>query len=143
MRKRRGDEGFAMLLVFVMAASIGILLFLEMPRVAFEAQRNREQLLIERGEQYTRAIQVFFRKHKKYPATIEELENLNNVRTLRRRYVDPMTGKNEWRLIHIGPGGQFTDSLVHKPPSLEKEKEKAVNTFTFEAPALGSAAAQG
>jgi len=56
-----------MLLVFVMAAAVAITLYRELPRVAFEAQRNKEELLIERGEQYSRAIQLYVRKWKKYP----------------------------------------------------------------------------
>ncbi len=34
---------------------------------------------------------------------------------MRRRYVDPYTGKAEWRLIHSN-GQALTDSLVQKPP---------------------------
>jgi hypothetical protein len=139
MRRRGGQQGgFAMLLVFVMAAAVAIMLYRELPRVAFEAQRNKEQLLIERGEQYSRAIQLYVRKWKKYPATIDDLESTNQVRFLRKRYIDPMSGKSEWRLIKVGPGGVFLDSLVHKPPSLQKEEAKAVNTFTYEAPTTGS-----
>ena len=103
------QRGFALLLVFVMAAAIAITLYMELPRVAFEAQRNKEQLLIERGEQYQRAIQLYVRKLKKYPVKIEDLEETNQIRFLRKRYIDPMTGKSEWRMIHIGPGGVFTD----------------------------------
>jgi type II secretory pathway pseudopilin PulG len=135
------QRGFALLLVFVLAAAIAITLYTELPRVAFEAQRNKEEMLIERGEQYTRAIQLYVRKVKKYPATIEELENTNQIRFLRKRYNDPMTGKSEWRLVHVGPGGVFTDSLTHKPPAA-KEEEKAVNTFVTEAAPLGSTAQQ-
>ena len=113
-RAKAGPEsGYAMLLVFLMAAMIAIALYNEMPRVAFEAQRAKEQLLIERGEQYKRAIQLFVRKMSRYPATIEELESTNNIRFLRKRYVDPMTGKDKWRLIHIN-GGVLTDSIVQK-----------------------------
>jgi len=137
------ERGFAMLLVFVMAAAIAITLYMEMPRVAFEAQRNKEALLIERGEQYTRAIQLYFRKFKKYPVKIEDLEETNQIRFLRKRYIDPMTGKSEWRMIHVGPGGVFTDSLTHKPPGKDKEEQKAVNTFTYEAPATGSTTLPG
>src|SRR5947199_5380824 len=136
-RREEQQRGFAMLLVFVMAAAVAITLYKELPRVAFEAQRNKEQLLIERGEQYSRAIQLYVRKWKKYPATIEELEQTNQIRFLRKRYIDPMTGKGEWRLVHVGPGGVFLDSLVHKPPSLNKDEQKAANTFTYEAPAIG------
>ena len=137
------ERGFALLLVFVMAAAIAITLYMELPRVAFEAQRNKEALLIERGEQYQRAIQLYVRKFKKYPAKIEDLEETNQIRFLRKRYIDPMTGKSEWRMIHVGPGGVFTDSLTHKPPDKDKQEQKAANTFTYEAPTTGSTIAPG
>src|SRR5690348_8969493 len=109
---KRGESGFALLLIFAMAAAVAVMLYMELPRVAFEAQREREQLLIERGEQYQRAIQLYFRKFKNYPGSLDALENSNNIRFLRRRYADPLTGKDEWRLIHVGPGGVFTDSIT-------------------------------
>jgi type II secretory pathway pseudopilin PulG len=131
------ESGFALLLVFAMAATIALLMYIELPRVAFEAQRNREQLLIERGEQYKRAIQLYFRKLRTYPPSIDALENTNNIRFLRRRYADPLTGKDEWRLIHIGPGGVFTDSLTNKPKGGDKTPQN-LNTFITEGPAIGS-----
>ncbi len=73
-------------------------------------------MLVERGEQYKRAIGLFLRTNKntRWPACIEELENFNNRRFLRRRYLDPITGKDEWRLIHIA-NGVLTDSVTNKP----------------------------
>ena len=40
MRKRR-ESGFALLLVFLMAATIAVTLYLQIPRVAFQAQRQK------------------------------------------------------------------------------------------------------
>src|SRR6202035_1213789 len=87
-------------------------LYMEMPRVAFESQRSREQMLIDRGLQYQRAIQLFYRKYRTYPQNMDDLETTRNIRFLRRRYTDPLTGKSEWRIIHVGPGGVLTDSLI-------------------------------
>src|SRR5258708_32381579 len=112
LMKRRQESGFAMLFVFVMAAAIAIGLYMEIPRVAFESQRQKEQMLIDRGGQYQRAIQLFYRKYRTYPQNLDDLETTRNIRFLRRRYKDPMTGKDEWRLIHVGPGGVLTDSLI-------------------------------
>ncbi len=116
MRPRKQQSGFALLFVMAAAAIIGIMLYMEMPRVAFEAQRAKETDLITRGEQYKRAIKLFFMRFNRYPASISDLENTNNIRFLRRRYKDPMTGKAEWRFIHVA-GGIFTDSLTVKPPA--------------------------
>ncbi len=115
--KKRGESGFALLLVFVMAAAIAITLYMEVPRMAFESQRAKEQMAIDRGLQYKRAIQLFYRKYQLYPQTLDDLETTRNIRFLRRRYLDPLTGK-EWRLLHVGPAGQLTDSLVQPPAPL-------------------------
>jgi hypothetical protein len=48
-RARNSQSGFALLFVYAMAAAIAIMLFMEVPRVAFESQRDKEQLLIDRG----------------------------------------------------------------------------------------------
>lgn len=117
-RRGAGERGFALLVVFLVAAGILIALYMEIPRVAFESQRHLEQTLIDRGEQYSRAVEVFYRKNKRYPAKIEELESFNNMRFLRRRYLDPMTGKDDWRLLHMGPNGQISDSLIPKQTGL-------------------------
>jgi len=136
------QRGFALLLVFVMAAAVAITLYRELPRVAFEAQRNKEQRLIDHGEQYMRAIQLYVRKAKAYPISIEQLEGTSGqIRYLRKRYNDPMTGKSEWRLVHIGPAGQYTDSLVHKPPTA-KQDDKSASTST-EGSTMGGNAGPG
>ncbi|HTW64932.1 MAG TPA: hypothetical protein VME17_09970 [Bryobacteraceae bacterium] len=109
---KRGEEaGFALLLVYVLAAAIAITLYMEVPRIAFESQRDREQRTIDHALQYQRAIQLFYRKYHLYPQTLDDLETTRNIRFLRRRYLDPLTGK-EFRLLHVGPTGQLTDSLV-------------------------------
>ena len=137
-RAKSAESGYAMLLVFLMAALIAIALYNELPRVAFEKQRDKEQLLVERGEQYKRAIQLFVRKMGRYPATIDELESTNNIRFLRRRYIDPMTGKDTWRLIHIN-GGVLTDSIIqkNKPGQNQDQQQANTNTFIGEGPAMG------
>ena len=110
---RHPEAGFALLFVFAMAATVAITLLIQLPSAAFEAQRDHEQLLIDRGEQYSRAIQLYVRKFNRYPADFDGLDNTQNMRFLRHRYQDPLTGKDEWRLIHVGPGGVFTDSVLY------------------------------
>jgi hypothetical protein len=60
---RESQRGFALLLVFAMAAVAAIFLYMQLPRVAFEAQRDREEMLIERGKEYRRAIELYVRKN--------------------------------------------------------------------------------
>lgn len=112
----RQESGFALLLIFLIAAAVAFTMYQELPRAAFESARDKEQLLMDRGNQYKRAIQVFYAVNKRYPQEIKDLENTNDKRYLRRRYIDPMTGKDEWRLVHTN-GSFLTDSLVTKPPT--------------------------
>jgi hypothetical protein len=134
MTRRNSEAGFALLFVYAMAATIAITLLLQMPSNAFEAQRQREQLLIDRGEQYTRGIQLYVRKFNRYPADFDALENTQGQRFLRHRYQDPLTGKDEWRLIHVGPGGVFTDSLLYTKKKDPNAPEK--QTFITEIPTV-------
>ncbi|MCS7026067.1 MAG: hypothetical protein NZV14_14785 [Bryobacteraceae bacterium] len=140
IRRRSGEGGFVLMFVFLMAAAAALTIYLELPRVAFESQRLREELLVERGLEYRRAIQLYVRKMRQYPPSIEALESTNGKRFLRRRYVDPMTGKDEWRLIHIGPNGEFTDSVLYQN---QKQGQGNQNTFITEGPSIGSGPTQG
>jgi len=58
--------------------------------------------MIHRGNQYVRAIRVYYLVNKTYPTSIDMLLKSNNRRYLRQQYVDPMTGKADWRIIHLG-----------------------------------------
>ncbi len=111
--RRAGERGSALLIVFVLAAVIAIMLYREMPVAAFEARRQKEQTLVDRGHEYQRAVQLYYRKFSgRYPADVKMLENTNSMRFLRKHYVDPFTGKDDWRLLHAGPGGMLIDSKV-------------------------------
>lgn len=135
--QRRGEQGFALLLVFAMAAAVVVMLYLEAPRLATESLRSKEQLLIDRGEQYQRAIQIFVRTIKKYPQSLEELEKFQDKRFLRRRYKDPFTGEEEWRLIHSDANGILYDSKVYGPKKDADGKEPR-QTFVGELPSIGN-----
>src|ERR1700743_3073480 len=111
-RKRNQESGYALLLICAMAAILAITLYKEVPRVAFEAQRDKEQLLVDRGQEYQRAVALFVHKYNRFPNSMDELENTNRERYLRRKFVDPMTGKADWRILHAGPGGVITDSIT-------------------------------
>ena len=105
------QRGSALLIVFVMAAVIAIMLYREMPVSAFEAQRQKEQLLIDRGSEFQLAVKRFYVKTRSYPGSLDALEKTNQIRFLRNRYKDPFTGKDDWRLLHTN-GQVLTDSKV-------------------------------
>jgi hypothetical protein len=57
---------------------------------------------MERGKQYIRAIKLYYKKFGAYPPSIEALVKTNNIRFLRKRYTDPITGKDDWKPIRYG-----------------------------------------
>jgi hypothetical protein len=136
--RKDGERGFALLLVFAMAASIALLIYLEIPRVAFEHQRDKEALLVDRGEQYIRAIELYARKVNKLPQTLDDLEKTQNIRFLRKRYRDPMTNGDEWRLVHVDATGQYTDSKVHKRPGALTESDSGTSVLASRIQGIGS-----
>jgi type II secretory pathway pseudopilin PulG len=92
-----------LLAVVVMVALVLIALAVAAPVVARQLQRDKEIESQHRMQQYVRAIQLYQRKFPgQYPASIKVLENSNNVRFLRHVYVDPLTGKADYKLIHLG-----------------------------------------
>ena len=97
------QEGFLLLGVLFMILLITIALAVAAPKMAESIRRDKEQETIQRGKQYARAIHMYYSKYGRYPNTIDQLvQKTNNVRFLRKRYLDPMTGKDDWRIIHLG-----------------------------------------
>jgi type II secretory pathway pseudopilin PulG len=99
---RETERGFFLIAAIFAVTLIIIALAAGIPAIRGQIKRDREDELIHRGHQYTRAIQLYYRKFGRYPNSIDDLENTNNLRFLRRKYTDPITGKDEWRLIHYG-----------------------------------------
>jgi len=111
-----GDEQGSMLLGLVVAIFLILLVLgIAAPKVAQELRREREVEAMHRGDQYVRAIQLYYRKIGHYPGSLEQLEKTNNVRFLRQRYVDPMTGKADWRLIKVGEAKTTVKGFFGKP----------------------------
>jgi len=112
-RRQNGNEsGYILLAILLLVTFMAIALAAEMPSIATEIKRQREEELIHRGNQYKRAIQLYFRKYGRYPVSIEQLENTNNIRFLRKRYKDPMTHSEDWKLLHIGDALAIKNSKI-------------------------------
>jgi type II secretory pathway pseudopilin PulG len=100
------QRGYMMITLMLAFALITIAMLAVLPAIKQQIQRDREDELRHRGTAYMRAIQHFYRKFGRYPTRIEELENTNNLRFLRKRYTDPMnrdpaTGKErDFKLLH-------------------------------------------
>lgn len=114
------ESGYLLLFVLFLAALMLIALAVAAPRIATSIQREKEIELVHRGDQYKRAIKLYYRKFGTYPTSIDQLINTNNIRFLRKRYTDPITGRDDWRIIHLGqakvpPLGFFGQPLTGLP----------------------------
>lgn len=111
--QRDREGGYVLLALLASSAILLAALALSIPRMAMQAQRVRDTQVIEWGKQYERAIKLYYREHNKYPEELDDLEETDGVRYLRRRYKDPLGRTGEWRLIHMGTDGRFEDSLLY------------------------------
>jgi len=113
--QRKKQAGSALLMVVFMVATMLLLTSTAILRIDTQGRREREAELAWRGEQYQRAIGMYFRKFGKYPTKIEDLvKQTNGVRFLRQAYPDPMNKTDgSWRFIYVGPSGQLIGSLRH------------------------------
>jgi len=110
------EGGYALFTLMIIVTAMLIGLAVALPSVYQEAQRDREEELIFRGNEYAHAIYLFQRQFRRYPSSVKELLQANNLRFLRRAYPDPMSPNGKWRFIHIGPNGALIDSLTQGPP---------------------------
>lgn len=97
----RSERGYILITLILFVALLVIAAGVMAPLISFQVKRDREEELIHRGVQYSRAMKHFVKKFGRYPTRLEELENTNQIRFLRKRYKDPVTGK-DFKILHLG-----------------------------------------
>jgi len=101
-RPKQSEEGYILLGVLILLAIFIIAMSVAAPRIASSIQRDRDLETMQRGKQYIRAIKLYYAKFHAYPPNLDALTKTNEIRFLRRRYLDPMTGKDDWKPIMFG-----------------------------------------
>ncbi len=99
---KRPENGYVLLAAIFLLALLVLSLSVAVPIVRRDIQREREREAIRRGSQYRRALQLYYRKFHVYPPSLKALEGTDDIRFLRKRYIDPITGKNDWVPIQFG-----------------------------------------
>jgi type II secretory pathway pseudopilin PulG len=97
---QRAARGYVLLTLLLFIALLTIVAAVAAPSIAFRIKRDREEELVHRGVQYSRAIRNFSKKNGRYPARLEELQDASGVRFIRKLYKDPITGRN-FKLLHM------------------------------------------
>jgi len=103
-RLRRHEEGYVLITMLLVVGLLAIMAAVALPTISFEIRRDREQEMVHRGVQYSRAIRAYYKKFGRYPTRLEDLDNTNNLRFLRKHYKDPISGQ-DFKLLHFGEPG--------------------------------------
>src|ERR1700688_542166 len=103
-RLPRHEQGYVLLAMLLVVAMMAITATIALPAISFEIRRDRELEMVHRGVQYSRAIRAYYKKFGRYPTRLEDLDNTNNLRYLRKHYKDPITGQ-DFKLLHYGEPG--------------------------------------
>jgi type II secretory pathway pseudopilin PulG len=112
---KESEAGYTLLAVIFLLFLLTLSLSIAAPRVARDIQVDRERETVHRGLQYRRAIQLYYRKFHAYPPNLDALVKTNNIRFLRKKYVDPTTGKAEWKPILFGQAKTQTLGFFGQP----------------------------
>src|SRR5215831_13815654 len=96
------QRGYMLLAVMLLITLMLIAMSVELPRIAQQIKRDKEQELVYRGMEYARAVKKYYHKMGAYPVSIDQLKDTNHIRFLRKEYKDPITGESEWKLVHLG-----------------------------------------
>ena len=133
--RRKRQAGFTLLMVTFMVAVMLIAAAAVAPNLLTQGRREKEDEMIWRGQQYARAIGLYYKKFGKYPTRVDDLTKpTNGVRFLRQAYKDPMNKDDgSWRFIYVGPNGQLIGSL----------RQTSLLQSTLSIPGLGAAASLG
>jgi type II secretory pathway pseudopilin PulG len=98
--KRNRQSGYILLMMMLFIALMAIAALAAIPRMEMQIKRDREEEMIHRGAQYARAIRHYVKKFGRYPTSVSDLLETNNVHFLRKAYKDPITGK-DFRMLHM------------------------------------------
>jgi type II secretory pathway pseudopilin PulG len=104
-RPRESEGGYVLLTLLLVVALMAVFALGVIIPIKFEIQRDQETEMIHRGVQYSRAIRAYYKKLGRYPTKLEDLDNTNNLRYLRKRYKDPLNKNQDFKLLHYGDPG--------------------------------------
>src|ERR1700742_4387664 len=112
-----GEDGYILIAVIFLTVILLVSLAIAAPKMAMSIQRDKELETVHRGEQYRRAIKLYYQKFGSYPTSIDQLVETNQMRFLRKKYSDPLTGKDDWKPVlygqaHVRPLGFFGQPLL-------------------------------
>jgi type II secretory pathway pseudopilin PulG len=126
---RRSEAGFTYIGVLLLVAVVGIALSATSTVWHFEVQREKERELLFIGNEFRAALDKYAAATlsgggRRFPTRLEDLlldeRYLAKRRHLRRLYVDPMTGKDDWGLVRTADGQIIGVHSLSKEATIKK-----------------------
>jgi hypothetical protein len=107
------ESGFAFLMALGLIFIALALSLVVLQNFATEGRRQREEETIWRGEQYKRAVRLYYHKMGRYPQTVDDLKKGGlNLHFLRQVYKNPMNKTDgSWRFVYVNAAGQIIGSV--------------------------------
>jgi hypothetical protein len=112
----RSQRGYAYLMAIFMVMAVIIASQVAVRNVVTQGRREREEETIWRGQQYVRAIRLYYRKTGHYPTTLDDLKKgMPELHFLRyAAYRDPLNkDEGKWRFIFVNAAGQIIGSVKY------------------------------
>lgn len=119
------SSGYVLIMLLFVITAMAIGLMVAVPVWQTQIQREKEEELIFRGNQYVEAVRIFqSKKPGTFPSTLEELVK---EKCIRRLYKDPMNPEGTWNVVLLpttapttAPGaapGRRSRQPAVKPPA--------------------------
>ncbi len=99
-QKSRSQQGYVLLALVLCVALMAVAAAVIAPSVATEIRRDREEEMMHRAAEYRRAVRRFAKQTGRFPLKLDDLEGTDGMRYLRKRYRDPITGK-DFRVLRM------------------------------------------
>lgn len=96
--RRKGSDGYNLVILAVSITILNILLAMALPAWSTMIRREKEHELIFRGLQYAEAIRVFQTRNGRLPTRITELIEVH-PRSIRQLWHNPMVDDGSWLLV--------------------------------------------
>ena len=139
--ERQSEQGYLLLILVVIFALLLIAMAIAAPKIKSAIQRDQEYDLQHRGMEYAHAIKLFYKKNSTYPMNINQLMNTNNIKYLRKKYADPVTGNPVWRPVYfgqVGTGGNTNPNCSTSGGSFNGSSGSGSSIFGSSGSGLGS-----
>ena len=92
-------RGYVLIILMMAVFVIALSFLVAMPVWQTELQREKEEELIFRGQQYAEAVRLYVQKNPgRYPASLKELLD---KKFLRRPFKDPFDREGQWNVILV------------------------------------------